>query len=148
MSLKKKKNIEEFSSDYIRKIVNELQDDTFTVILHNCGKTLKHVDSMVSTGADAFHFGNAVDLELIAPKIPPDRLFMGNLDPVTVFLNSTPDDTHEKTLQLLNAMKSYSNFIISSGCDIPPGTGSEIFDAFFNAVTLYNKNKSQAFWRF
>jgi uroporphyrinogen decarboxylase len=91
----------EFSSSYIRKIVEALQDDYFTVILHNCGKTLRHVESMLSTGAKALHFGNAVDLELIAPKIPSDTIFMGNLDPVSVFMNGSPHDITEKTINCL-----------------------------------------------
>jgi uroporphyrinogen decarboxylase len=129
----------EFSSSYIRKIVESVQDDYFTVILHNCGKTLRHVESMLSTGTRALHFGNAVDLSLIAPKIPPDIMFMGNLDPVSVFMNGSSYDVNEKTNQLLESMKDYRNYIISSGCDIPPATGRTNFDAFFNAVTAYNQ---------
>ena len=133
----------EFSSSYIRKIVEAVQDDHFTVILHNCGKTLRHVETMLSTGAKALHFGNAVDLGLIAPKIPSETIFMGNLDPVSVFMNGKPHDVTEKTNQLLEAMKEYRNYIISSGCDIPPGTGRANFDAFFNAVTVYNQRKKE-----
>jgi uroporphyrinogen decarboxylase len=131
----------EFSSAYIRKLVEALQDEYFTVILHNCGKTLKHVETMLSTGARALHFGNAVDLSLIAPKIPSDRLFMGNLDPVSVFMNGSPQEVIDKTRSLLDAMSGYKNFIISSGCDIPPGTGRANFDVFFNAVAAYNQLK-------
>lgn len=134
----------EFSSAYIRKIVEGLQDEYFTVILHNCGKTLKHVETMLSTDARAVHFGNAVDLSLIAPRIPPDRLFMGNLDPVSVFMKGSTHDVVEKTNQLLEAMSGYKNFIISSGCDIPPGTGRENFDVFFNTVSVYNEGRTTA----
>lgn len=135
----------EFSSAYIRKLVEALQDEYFTVILHNCGKTIKHVETMLSTEARALHFGNAVDLSLIAPKIPPDRLFMGNLDPVSVFMNGSPQEVIDKTRSLLDAMSGYRNFIISSGCDIPPGTGRANFDVFFNTVSVYNEGRAAAF---
>jgi uroporphyrinogen decarboxylase len=134
----------EFSSAYIRKLVEELQDEYLTVILHNCGKTIKHVETMLSTGARAVHFGNAVDLSLIAPRIPPDRLFMGNLDPVSVFMSGSPQDVIDKTSSLLDAMSGYRNFIISSGCDIPPGTPRANFDVFFNTVSVYNKGRAKA----
>jgi uroporphyrinogen decarboxylase len=134
----------EFSSAYIRRIVDALQDEYFTVTLHNCGKTLKHVETMLSTGARAVHFGNAVDLSLIAPKIPPEKLFMGNLDPVSVFMNGSPQEVTDKTNQLLEAMSGYRNFIISSGCDIPPGTGRANFDVFFNTVSVYNQGRTTA----
>jgi uroporphyrinogen decarboxylase len=134
----------EFSSAYIRKLVEALQDEYFTVILHNCGKTIKHVETMLSTEARAVHFGNAVDLSLIAPKIPADKLFMGNLDPVSVFMNGSPQEVIDKTRSLLDAMSGYRNFIISSGCDIPPGTGRANFEVFFNTVSVYNEGRATA----
>jgi uroporphyrinogen-III decarboxylase len=38
-------------------------------------------------------------------------------------------------------MKGHNNFIVSSGCDIPPGTGRENFDVFFNTVSVYNQGR-------
>jgi uroporphyrinogen decarboxylase len=143
-SLISPKQCAEFSSAYIKKIADAVQDDEFTLILHNCGKTLRHVETMLSTSARGLHFGNAVDLKEIATKIPPDILFMGNLDPVSVFKDGKPDDIAKKTTSLLEAMKGYRNFIVSSGCDIPPGIGRANFDAFFNAVSDYNQQVKQA----
>src|SRR5690606_8368585 len=93
---------DEFSSTYIKKIVEEVQDDSFMVILHNCGNTVRLVRSMLSTGALGLHFGNAVDMEDILPQIPEDRLAFGNIDPARVFKNGTQDDVREKTRDLLN----------------------------------------------
>jgi uroporphyrinogen decarboxylase len=104
-SLISPKQCNEFSSAYIKKIADAVQDDEFIMILHNCGKTLRHVESMLSTSARGLHFGNAVDLKEIAPKIPPDILFMGNLDPVSVFKDGTPQNVAQKTTSLLEAMK-------------------------------------------
>ncbi len=138
-SLISPKQCAEFSSAYIKKIADAVQDDGFIMVLHNCGKTLRHVETMLSTSARGLHFGNAVDLKEIAPKIPDDILFMGNIDPVSVFKDGTPQDVSGKTTSLLEAMKSYTNFIISSGCDIPPGISRANFDAFFKAVSDFNK---------
>jgi uroporphyrinogen decarboxylase len=130
---------DEFSSPYVKRIVDEVQDGSFMVILHNCGNTVRLVPSMLSTGAMGFHFGNAVDMEDILPQIPADRLAFGNIDPARVFRNGTPEDVREKTLDLLNRTSGYRNFVISSGCDIPPGTPAENIEAFFETVELYNK---------
>jgi uroporphyrinogen decarboxylase len=43
---------QEFSSDYIKKLVDEVQDEHFIIILHNCGHVEKLVPSMLSTGCD------------------------------------------------------------------------------------------------
>jgi len=131
----------EFSSVYVKKIVDAVQNDNFIVILHNCGNTLKLVSSMLSTGAVGFHFGNAVNMEDILPQIPSDRLAFGNIDPARLFKNGTSEQVRQKTKELLEATSHYRNFVISSGCDIPPGTPIENIEAFFETVASFNKAK-------
>jgi uroporphyrinogen decarboxylase len=129
---------EDFSSRYVASLVDAVQDDSFTVILHNCGRTTKLVGSLVNTGARGLHFGNAVNMNDIAPHIPEDRLFFGNIDPVGVLRQGTPDDVTRSVTQLLEDMRPYHNFVLSSGCDIPPGTPLENIDAFFYALDQFN----------
>lgn len=128
----------EFSSAYIRKIVDEVQDDNFIVIYHNCGSAIHHlVPSILETGAAAYHFGNAVPLTKMLEQFPEDVMVMGNVDPAKVFRQGTPELVCEATLEVLNACSGYKNFIISSGCDIPPATRWENIDAFFRTVEEY-----------
>jgi uroporphyrinogen decarboxylase len=130
---------EEFSSKYVQRIVEEVQDDYFMVILHNCGNTKNLVKSMLGTGAMAFHFGNAVDMADIMPQIPWGRIALGNIDPASTFKNGTVEDVRVKTWELLEKTFSYKNFVISSGCDIPPGTPIENIDEFFLKLDEFNK---------
>lgn len=129
---------EEFSSVHIERIVEEVQDDYFMVVLHNCGNTTNLVPSMIDTGAMAFHFGNAVNMADIMPQVPWGRMAMGNIDPVSVFKNGTEEDVRVKTWELLEKTFSYKNFILSSGCDIPPGTPIENIKAFFSKLDEFN----------
>lgn len=121
-----------FSSAYIRQIVEAVQTDNFMVMLHNCGHTETLIESMVNTGAAAFHFGNSVDMAGILPQIPANRVAFGNIDPVGVIKNGTPDSVVSEVKKLREATNGFSNFILSSGCDIPPGTSLENIDAFFS----------------
>jgi len=133
---------EEFSSPYVKKIVDAVQDDSFAVIYHNCGDNVpKMLDSILSTGCAAYHFGNAVDMEAdIIAQVPSDVTVMGNIDPAGVLRMGTPDSVKEATLSLLEKCSKYPNFILSSGCDIPPMTPWENLDAFFTASDeFYNK---------
>ncbi len=129
---------DEFSSKYIKKIVDELQDDNFSIILHNCGNTENLVESMISTNSFAYHFGNSVNMTNILKQIPKDIPALGNLDPVNIFKNGSAQEVQVATDRLLNEMNQYSNFIISSGCDLPYGTPKINIDTFFNVV----KNRS------
>lgn len=131
----------EFSSPYVKKIVDAVQDDHFIVIYHNCGPAVgRMVPEILSTGAAAYHFGNAVRMEDILPQMPPDTLTMGNVDPVSAFCNGTPGKVREDTLAVMGACCKYPNFLISSGCDIPPASPWGNIDAFFGAVEeFYNR---------
>lgn len=124
---------ETFSSKYVARIVSAVQDESFMVILHNCGNTMKLVPAILKTGARGIHFGNAVDMANIMPQVPTSVIAFGNVNPV-LFRNGSIAEIKEKTAELLHAMERYPNFVISSGCDIPPGTPLENINAFFEAL--------------
>lgn len=125
----------EFSTPYVRRIVDAVQDDGFLVVYHNCGPSVvKAADAVAATGAGAFHFGNAIAMADILPLMPKDALVMGNVDPAGELRNGTPESIRERTLEVMGACSSYPNFVISSGCDIPPLTPHGNIQAFFDAV--------------
>jgi uroporphyrinogen decarboxylase len=73
-------------------------------------------------------------------KIPSDVVAMGNVDPAGQIRNGTPQSVIEATMQILDECSGYSNFVISSGCDIPHESPWENIDAFFDAAKdFYNK---------
>ena len=126
---------QEFSGDYCKKIISAVRDENFAVIFHNCGNTANiTLDSMFSNGANAYHFGNAVDMAEIMDKAPADIICMGNVDPAGEFRNGTPESIRAKTLEVMEQCCKHPNFVISSGCDIPPLSSWDNIDAFFAAV--------------
>lgn len=127
-----------FSSDYVKKIVDALQDDSFTVVLHNCGNTGHCTGAMAATGAAAYHFGNKCDMAQVIRDIPATALAMGNLDPVSIFKEATPEQMREAVKSLLERMNGYPNFVLSSGCDTPPHTPFANIDTFFDTLKEYN----------
>lgn len=125
----------EFSVPYAKKLVEAVQDDHFIVIYHNCGPSVdKMISALLETGAAGYHFGNAVSMADILPQMPADVLVMGNVDPVSQFRSGTVEGIRADTRRILEACHSYPNFIISSGCDIPPVTPWENIDAFFDVI--------------
>lgn len=128
----------EFSSTYIKQIVDELQDKTFIVILHNCGNTGHCTEAMLESGAKAYHFGNKANMVEVLGMCPADVLVMGNVDPVGAFKAGTPEQMRETVANLLAETSSYNNFILSSGCDVPPHVSKANIDAFINTLERYN----------
>lgn len=132
-----------FSSVFVKKIVEEVQDDSFLFILHNCGKTNHLTESLLSTGARGLHLGNDTDIVRTLEKIPSDILVLGNLDPVGIFKNSSPDEVEKATIMLLEKTNGKKNFIISSGCDTPPGVPFDNIKAFYRALNKYRMNSNK-----
>ncbi len=129
---------EEFSTQYIRRIADAVKSDSFAVVYHNCGNTVvRLIDSILKTGASLYHFGNAVSMQKVLKKFPPDIIAMGNIDPAGQFKNGTPESISRETKELLEKCGGYKNFVISSGCDIPPSSSWGNIDAFFAAVKQY-----------
>ncbi len=125
----------EFSCCAVRKILDAVQDADFPVLYHNCGNaTPAMLPELFALKADAYHFGNAVDLAAVLAKAPADVLVMGNVDPSSQFANGTPASVREATLKLLERCGQYPNFIPSSGCDIPAHSSWDNINAFFAAV--------------
>ncbi len=124
----------EFSAPYVKRIVDAVQSDEFALVYHNCGdNTPRMVDSLLTIGAAAYHFGNAVDMKEMLDKFPTDTLVMGNVDPAGALRMGTPDSVRAVTASLLDACAGYPNFVLSSGCDIPPMTPWDNIRAFFAA---------------
>ena len=130
--------MKKFSCGYCKQIVDAVQDEEFMVIYHNCGEsTAVAIPEIIEIGAAGVHFGDAVKIEDMVGQFPADMLVMGNVSPTRCFLNGTPESTAEATGYLLETCGKYPNFVISSGCDIPPMAPWENIDAFFEAVASH-----------
>ena len=62
---------------------------------------------------------------------------MGNVDPAKVLRMGTPETVKAETLRIMQDCCGHKNFVISSGCDMPPMTPWENINAFFEAVNEY-----------
>jgi uroporphyrinogen decarboxylase len=123
-----------YSSAYIQRIATEAADETFTILLHNCAAKLLHLSAILETGLKAFHFGAPMDIVAALGKVPPDVVLCGNLDPAGIFVQLPSAKVSTKAAQLLADTAAHHNFVISSGCDLPPNAPLASLDAFYEAV--------------
>lgn len=129
-----------YSTTYVRQVVDVVQDETFIVILHNCGNTGHCTDAMVQSGAAGLHFGNKIAMPDALTNCPEDRLVMGNLDPVGLFKQSSSEEVYAATMNLLQQTNSWKNFVLSTGCDVPPHVPVENIKAFYQALDDFNNS--------
>ena len=128
-----------YSSVYVRRIVDAVQDDGFSIVLHNCGNTGHCTDAMIRSGASALHFGNRADMVEALKTCPPELPVMGNIDPVTVMQQASPEQVYAAVSELLGKTAGFGNFILSTGCDVPPRTPVVNIQAFYQALSDYNE---------
>ena len=123
-----------YSTAYVKRIVEAVQDDTFAVVLHNCGNSGQCTEAMVKSGAAALHFGNSVDMAGVLEQVPADIAVMGNIDPVGIIKMGTPEQVAAKVRELLDMASGHGNFVLSTGCDVPPMSPIENIEAFYKAA--------------
>jgi MtaA/CmuA family methyltransferase len=112
-----------FVLPYERKLIDGIHSAGGRVRLHICGNTRRILRDMGETGADL------IDLDFLSPMdegraaMSSDQVLLGNMDPVRVLRDGTPDDVLIAIEQCWHAARP--NYIAGAGCEIPRGTPHE-----------------------
>lgn len=115
------------------KIYNEL--DCWKS-MHICGDTSELLENMLSCDLDAVSLDQIMDYREVMPKIPSDKVLIGNLDPIELLGRSTPEKIREETLKLTKAMRKYNNFLCAFGCNCTNDSPVENLQAAINTGRL------------
>lgn len=112
------------------------------LILHICGDTRHLVKLMADSGAVGLSLDSQVSLPDIVGSVPVDVDIIGNVDPVSVLLDATPEEVEAVTADLARRMEGHGNFVLSSGCDLPLETPAENIEAFMRAGRRWKAGQS------
>ena len=126
--------MDEFSNPFVKRIIEAVEDETFIVLYHNCGNISFLLENIKDIDAKIYSFGNAIEMEDAMKVFPEEKMILGNIDPAGIIRNGTKEQVREETLKLLEKCGKYKNFVLSSGCDIPPMSPLENIQAFFDAA--------------
>lgn len=111
-----------FAIPCLEPVIRQVNAAKRIPVLHICGDTMHLIPLMARTGAQGLSLDSPVDLLKAASLVPPDVVLIGNLDPLKVVMEGTPETVKDEALKLLADMRDVPNFILSSGCDLPPET--------------------------
>jgi uroporphyrinogen decarboxylase len=75
-----------------------------------------------------------MDLATALEKVPEEVVLCGNLDPVRVFVQLPPEEVQDRAAKLMAVAGRRKNFVLSSGCDVPPNAPLGSLDAFYRAL--------------
>ncbi len=110
--------------------------------LHIAGPTTSILPFCAATGANILNFDYYVDPGEVMEKAP-DLCFDGNIKSLD-FEEADPEKILGDSLSLLDAFAERGGFILSSGCEIPPGSKPENVDALVSAARRWRRSVADA----
>ena len=119
------RHYEEFAAPSTRIVIEALQQMGMPSILHVCGKTAKILPLVADTGATAFSFDASVDTAVVKEAIGSSVCLLGNLDPVGLLLDGSPDMVREAARSCVAKGWEGGGFVLGSGCDLSLHTSFE-----------------------
>jgi hypothetical protein len=109
---------------------------------HTCGEIDDRLELIIDIGfaglecLDPPPLGN-VELEDAVRRIGHRAFIKGNIDPVNLLMNGTPDQVYEDAARRLETGMKAKGFILSTACSIAPGTPAENLEVLSEVVEKY-----------
>jgi uroporphyrinogen decarboxylase len=106
------------------------------VSLHICGDATPILADMAASGADVLELDHQVDTTTACRILGPGICIWGNLDPVALLAQGTPDDVRRATINLIETVSvcGHNRWVVSSGCTLAPDTPTANVHAMLDAV--------------
>ena len=123
---------------YERRVIDALHSHLhLPVSLHICGNAEPILVDMVQSRADVLELDHKVDMAIACRITGPDIAIWGNLDPVGLLVQSTPEQVRKATVSLLKTVDTcrHRRFVLSSGCTLAPDTPVVNLQAMFEAAS-------------
>lgn len=93
---------EKYALPYQKKIVDAMKELDVATVLHICGNTTNGLGIMDKTGVNGISVDQKVDIKTATGNVK-NAIVVGNLDPVAVLWNGTPEEIAEASKKALDA---------------------------------------------
>ncbi|AKB82858.1 Methylcobalamin:coenzyme M methyltransferase, methylamine-specific [Methanosarcina barkeri 3] len=93
---------EKYALPYQKKIADAMKELDVATVLHICGNTTNGLGIMDKTGVNGISVDQKVDVKTATGNVK-DAIIVGNLDPVAVLWNGTPEEIEEASKKVLEA---------------------------------------------
>ena len=105
---------------YEKKLVDGLHAMGTRVRLHICGNTAAILESMGKLGCEIADLDSMVSLADARRKMGPQQVLLGNINPVTVLRDGTPDSVTAAIAEC--HCQASPRYIVGAGCEVPRDT--------------------------
>lgn len=118
-----------------KRLVKAIQAMGAFVKLHICGNITHLLAGIADLGVDILDVDHAVDLARVRQTVGPRVALTGNLDPVGVVQNGTPEAIH---VAVRNAYAQAGDpYMVNAGCEIPAGTPRDNLAALCRPIPVH-----------
>ena len=114
---------EEFVWPYEKRLIDGVHELGAAVRLHICGNTRDILKGIGRLGCEIVDLDYPVPVSEGREKMGQAQIICGNIDPVAVLQDSTPEQIHHAIEQCHK--EAGSNFIVGAGCEVTRTTPSE-----------------------
>lgn len=117
----------------LNKVYNELN---CWKSIHICGDTTDIIDHMLKCDIDSISLDQIMDYKEVIKKIPSHIVLLGNLDPIELLQDGTPEEIRLETIKLLKHMRAYKNYMGAFGCNCQNETSIENLKSAIDTVRM------------
>ena len=133
-------HFEEFAEPYLQKVVANTYNKDVLLVLHICGDTTNILTKMLECGYDGLSIDSKVDIGYAARVIKNRALLIGNVDPVNILLNGSPEDVRRASVACIENSLEAKYFILSSGCEVPKNSPKGNIEEMVKVARKYDFN--------
>ncbi len=117
-----------------KRLVKAIQQTGAFVKLHICGNITHLLPGIADLGVDILDVDHLTDMAAAREAVGRKVVLTGNLDPVSVVKNGTPQMIHEAVAAAYAA--AGNPYMVNAGCEIPAGTAVQNLRALCAPVGL------------
>jgi MtaA/CmuA family methyltransferase len=103
-----------------KRLVQAIQEMGGRAKLHICGNITHLLPGIADLGVDVLDVDHMVDLSVVRAALGSKVAIAGNMDPVSVVRNATPDGIRDAVRKACHA--AGFPYLVNAGCEIPSGT--------------------------
>lgn len=129
------RHFREFAKPYLKRVADRARELWGRgPSLHICGRTRPIWDDLLEIGISQFSIDEKEDLAEAKEVLGQAVTLKGNLSPVKVLLEGSPDIVRQRATECLNkAWDSPRGYVLSSGCTVPLATDPDNLRAMVQA---------------
>lgn len=120
-----RRDYEVFAHPYLKAIFDAFPDKLR--VYHNDANILPFADLLPDAGVQVLNFSHTISLKDLAEKTRGKICLMGNIPPLEVLAQGTPEDVRRVALACLEEVRELggAQFLLSAGGGVSPGTPGE-----------------------